>query len=122
MRQLKASKRRHERSWGRSSSQISPKVISLPAYSASGRKDRATAGKGFSLIELAIATCVIGLGVVSLVAVSGACTQSNAAGSKLVEAVVLAQEIREWTVTLPFSDPDDADAGNPPGSRFYLQH
>jgi len=45
----------------------------------------------------------------------GSGTQNNAAGRDLTQASLLAQEMREWTVKLPFSDPDTADAANPPG-------
>ena len=70
---------------------------------------------GFSLIETAVATCIIGMGVASMVAVSGACTRATGAGAQLSQAVFLAQEIREWTLMLPFTDPDAEDGGNPPG-------
>jgi hypothetical protein len=33
----------------------------------------------------------------------------------LTTAAILAQEIREWTLRLPLSDPDPGDAGKPPG-------
>ncbi len=72
--------------------------------------------KGFTLVEVAIATSIIGLGVVAVMAACQARTQAIAGSSQLSRAVFLAQEIREWTIKLPFSDPDEADAGNPPGS------
>ena len=49
-----------------------------------------------------------------LVAV-GTGTKTNDAGKKLTQAVFIAQEIREWTLRLPFSDTDPGDADNPPG-------
>ncbi|MFB3891858.1 MAG: prepilin-type N-terminal cleavage/methylation domain-containing protein [Phycisphaerae bacterium] len=70
---------------------------------------------GFTLVEVAVATAIIGLGVAALLATIAAGTRSNAAGQKLTQATFLAQEIREWTLRLPFSDPDPGDAGNPPG-------
>ena len=42
-------------------------------------------------------------------------TRVNDVGGKLAQGTFLAQEIREWSLALPFSDPDAADAGNPPG-------
>jgi type II secretory pathway pseudopilin PulG len=78
------------------------------------KKSRSTAG-GFTLIEAAIATVIIGIGITALLASVAAGTRVNDSGQKLTQAVFLAQEIREWTLKLPFTDPDAADASNPPG-------
>lgn len=71
---------------------------------------------GFTLIEVAVATAIVGVGVAALMACLVAGTRTNRAGQELAQAVFLIQEIREWTLKLPFSDPDPDDAGNPPGS------
>ena len=42
-------------------------------------------------------------------------SRANGAGQQLTEAVFLAQELREWTLSLPFTDLDEGDMGNPPG-------
>ena len=78
-------------------------------------KGRGTRRGGFTLIEAAVATIVIGLGAAALLTAVASGTRTNAAGRSITQAVLLAQEIREWTVKLPFSDPDEADMGNPPG-------
>jgi Tfp pilus assembly protein PilV len=70
---------------------------------------------GFSLVETAVATVMVGLGIVALVTSLGAGSRVNAAGRDLTKAVYLAQEMREWTLRLPFKDPDAGDANNPPG-------
>ena len=70
---------------------------------------------GFSLIEVAVATAIVGIALAALLVAVGSNTRVNDAGAKLTQASFLAQEIREWTLTLPFSDPDPGDAGNPPG-------
>ena len=70
---------------------------------------------GFSLVEVAVTTVIVGVGVTSLLLSVGSGTKVNGGAQELTQAVFLAQEIREWTVKLPFSDPDPADAGNPPG-------
>ncbi|RPI64127.1 MAG: type II secretion system protein [Planctomycetaceae bacterium] len=75
--------------------------------------------EGFTLIEVAIATVIIGLGVTALLTSIGAGTRANKGGQKLTQATFLAQEIREWTLRLPFKDTDAADASNPPGSDGY---
>lgn len=70
---------------------------------------------GFSLIEVAVATVILGIGITALLTCLGSGTVANYEGAKLIQAVFLAQELREWTLKLPFSDPDPADENNPPG-------
>ena len=70
---------------------------------------------GFSLVEALVATTIVGLGAVALLTSIGSGTRVNAAGRDITQAAFLAQEMREWTMKLPFSDTDPADAGNPPG-------
>ena len=77
--------------------------------------DRLSARRGFSLIEVAIATILIALGVIALMVASGSATRVNQANVEMTQGVILAQELREWTLNLPFSDPDPGDLGNPPG-------
>ncbi len=82
----------------------------------SGRnRSRGRENRGFTLIEVAVATVLVGLGVVALMVASGSATRVNDANHKLTQAVILVQELREWTLRLPFSDPDPEDQGNPPG-------
>ncbi len=69
--------------------------------------------EGFSLIEAAVATAVIGIGVTALLTAIRAGTQTNEAGRQLTQAVFLAQETREWTRRLLFKDPQNPE--NPPG-------
>jgi type II secretory pathway pseudopilin PulG len=80
-----------------------------------GRHDLPATGEGFTLAEVLIAVVLVGLGVAALMVAAQSSTQVNAAGWDLTQATYIAQEIREWTLKLPFSDPDPADAGNPPG-------
>ncbi len=68
---------------------------------------------GFTLIEAVVATVIVGMGIgMALTAITTA-TQTNGAGKRLTQAVFLVQEIREWTLRLPFQDPETPD--NPPG-------
>ena len=71
--------------------------------------------RGFSLIEVLVAAAIVGIGVTAVMVAMQAGTEVNAAGKELTQAVFVAQEIREWTLLLPFSDPDPGDAANPPG-------
>ncbi len=70
---------------------------------------------GFTLIETAVAIVVVGLGVAAILVSTAAGSRANNHGKKLTQATFLAQEVREWTLRLPFSDQDPADANNPPG-------
>jgi len=79
------------------------------------RKNVRAGRDGFTLIEVAVATAIIGLALAALLGAVASGTRTNNAGKKLTQAVFLAQEIREWTIRLPFSDPDPGDADNPPG-------
>jgi len=72
-------------------------------------------GGGFSLIEVVVATAIIGIGVVALLTCVSAGTGANYEGRRLTQATFLAQEIREWTLRLAFSDPNSEDEDNPPG-------
>lgn len=71
--------------------------------------------RGFTLIEVAVATMIVGVGITALLVAVGANTRVNGYGAELTEATFLAQELHEWTSALPFSDPDPEDANNPPG-------
>jgi prepilin-type N-terminal cleavage/methylation domain-containing protein len=71
--------------------------------------------RGFTLIEAMIATAIIGVGVAALFVSLRAGTEVNSASGDLTQAVFLANEIRERTLQLPFSDPDEGDAAKPPG-------
>lgn len=71
---------------------------------------RSAHDRGFSLAEVVVATALIGLGLVALLVASAAGTRTSDGCRKLTEAVFLAQEIREWTLKLPFSDPQTPGA------------
>ncbi len=69
-----------------------------------------SSGKGFTLVETVVAVAITGIGIVSLMSVCTACTYTSNEGSKLTEAVMLGQEIRELTLRLPFYDPEEGEA------------
>jgi len=60
---------------------------------------------GFTLIETALATVIIGVGVVALVEAQQSFQASNAWSSQAATATLLANEIREMTRTFPRHDP-----------------
>jgi prepilin-type N-terminal cleavage/methylation domain-containing protein len=71
---------------------------------------------GFTLIEVVVATILVGLTLTALMVSVRSNIRVNDAGTKLTQADFLAQEIREWTLTLPFRDQDVGDRDNQPGS------
>lgn len=60
---------------------------------------------GFTLIESALATIIVGVGVLSIVGAQQAFHQKNAWSSHVSTATWLGNEIREMTLTLPRHDP-----------------
>ena len=71
--------------------------------------------RGFSLAEVVVATAVVGIGVSAMMVATKSGTQVNMAGREITQATFLAQEMRELTLRLPFSDQDPGDMDNPPG-------
>ena len=76
---------------------------------------RGSSGKGFTLLEVLLATIILGIGIAAALNSMITGTTMNAESEKLTNATFLAQEIREWTQNLPFSDQDTQDMLNPPG-------
>jgi prepilin-type N-terminal cleavage/methylation domain-containing protein len=70
---------------------------------------RRTAGRtrrrGFTLIETSLATVIVGVGVLAIVAAQQAFHQKNAWSTHLSTATWLGNEIREMTLNLPRHDP-----------------
>ena len=60
---------------------------------------------GFTLVEAAIVTAIVGIGCVTMLALLAAGTVSNATGTELTTAINLAQSIREMSLGLSFADP-----------------
>jgi len=61
--------------------------------------------RGFTLIEAALTTVIVGVGCVSMLALLGAGTQANADGTELTTAMNLASNIREAMTGVAFTDP-----------------
>ena len=80
----------------------------------SGTRVRSARG-GFTLIEVAVATIIVGVGLAALMVSVESSTRVNDVGGRLAQGTFLAQEIREWTLALPFSTPNPLHVGNPPG-------
>lgn len=65
--------------------------------------------QGFTLIEVMIATILIGMAVAALVGANAAHTMVNDAGARLSTAEFLLEQIRERTATMPVVEPGTAD-------------
>lgn len=61
--------------------------------------------RGSTLIEVALAIVIVGVGAVGLMQLMAACTFQNRAASQTTSSVLLAQQIRELLVDLPLNDP-----------------
>ncbi|MGI9012688.1 MAG: type IV pilus modification PilV family protein [Phycisphaerales bacterium] len=61
--------------------------------------------RGFTLIETALATIIVGVGVLAMIAAQQAFHQKNSWSTHASTATWLANEIREMTLTLPRHDP-----------------
>src|SRR3954462_11224114 len=63
--------------------------------------------RGFTLIEAAMTTMIIGVGCVSMLALLGQGTLANNEGTELTTAMNLAGNIREAMAGLNYADPKD---------------
>jgi prepilin-type N-terminal cleavage/methylation domain-containing protein len=63
---------------------------------------------GFSLIEVLIATVLVGMAIAALVAANGSFSMANVAGADLSTAEFLIEQIRELTTMLAVADPEAA--------------
>lgn len=70
-----------------------------------GRQAARTAKRGFTLIETALATVIVGVGVLAIVSAQQAFHQKNSWSTHASIAQRLGNEIREMTLRLPRHDP-----------------
>lgn len=78
------------------------------------RTDRRATRGGFTLLEVAIATLIVAIGITALLTASASCTTTNAAGEELTNATFLAQEIREYCAGLDPCDINLNSSYSPP--------
>lgn len=93
-----------------------------PAVRSAHRHDRRRVHRrGFTLLETALATVIIGVGVLALVAAQQAFHQQNYWSTHASIALRLANEIREMTLNLPQHDPvTGATIWGPEASEIIL--
>src|SRR5688572_30803583 len=72
--------------------------------------------RGFTLIEAALTTVIIGVGVMAMLELLAAGTSSNVDSSQLTTAMNLAKQVREVTIQKTFAEvlAMDGDAYDPP--------
>jgi type II secretory pathway pseudopilin PulG len=73
-----------------------------PIFTANGPRPTANA---FTLIEAALATVIVGVGIMAMMQLFAVCTQNNAYASHETTAMLLANNIQETMASLPFNDP-----------------
>ena len=71
--------------------------------------------RGFTLIEVLVAVVILGIGILALVHCVGLNTAVNGASRNLARGALLAQEVREWSLKLPYLDPDPNTRSSAPG-------
>ncbi|MGE5610210.1 MAG: type IV pilus modification PilV family protein [Bacillota bacterium] len=69
--------------------------------------------RGFTLLEAALVTCIVGVGITSLLQLMAAGTVCNTTGTELTTGLNLAKNIREMTLGLAFADPTSVNRWDP---------
>ncbi len=80
------------------------------AYGTGRLPERPRARRGFTLIETALATIIVGVGVVAIVSAQQAFHIKNNWSTHASTATLLGNEIREMTLNLPRYDPVTGEA------------
>jgi type II secretory pathway pseudopilin PulG len=87
-------------------------VMSYQVNQPSGEfKPAAGRRGGFTLVESAVVTAIIGFGVLAMLELLAAGTVSNTDGTELTTAINLANNIREIALDMDFFDPQDPATG-----------
>jgi type II secretory pathway pseudopilin PulG len=61
--------------------------------------------RGFTLVEAALTTVIVGLGVLATMSLFAACSQENMSASEMTTAMELATNIQEAMANMAFADP-----------------
>lgn len=69
------------------------------------RRGRFTRSRGFTLIEAALTTVIVGTGVLAIVAAQQAYHAKNQWAVRTGTGMLLANELRELTMAMPYTDP-----------------
>lgn len=63
------------------------------------------ASRGFTLIETAITTVIIGVGILATMSLFAACSKQNTNAAEMTTAMMLATNVQEAMANMSFSDP-----------------
>ena len=79
---------------------------------------------GFTLIEAALTTVIVGTGVLSIVSAQQAFHKENLWAQRSATGMVLANELRELTIAMPMHDPisNDTNLGPEANEESYLDY
>ncbi len=66
--------------------------------------------RGFTLIEAAMTTAIIGIAFASVIELFAACTRQNKVAASTTVAMMLAEHVQEMLISLPFTDPNPLSA------------
>src|ERR1700733_5299069 len=66
---------------------------------------RTRTARGFTLIEAALATIIVGVGIVSTMTLFAACSQQASSANQITTATMLANNVHEALAGLSFGDP-----------------
>jgi prepilin-type N-terminal cleavage/methylation domain-containing protein len=80
---------------------------------------RRFARRGFTLIEAAMVTVIIGVGVVAMLQLLAAGSMSNSASTELTTGLNLANNVREMLQTVPFKDPVTPSVWGPDAGESF---
>jgi hypothetical protein len=76
-----------------------------------------TRNGGFTLLEAALTTIIVGTGIVATMQLFAVCTLQNRSASHMTTAMFLANNIQETMADLPFSDPSGVGFGLEEGGQ-----
>lgn len=93
--------------------------IDKPKNPSSYQRTLRRRGGGFTLIEAALTTVIVGTGVLAIVAAQQAYHMKNDWAQRTGTAMLLANELRELTLSMPYHDPITATANLGPETNEY---
>lgn len=96
-------------------------AVREPAMKGTRRRGRRASRRGFTLMETALTTVIIGVGVLAMIEAQQAFMRTNNWSTQAATATYLANEIREMTRKLPRHDPVTGLylTGAPPGTTLH---
>ena len=76
---------------------------------------KTTRRSGFTLVEVLVASTIVGTVFVAALMSMQVSSQGNEAADEMTTAIMLAQQVRTMVMNMPFRDLDDGDWDKDPG-------